>query len=80
MKGWLVILSVCVCLGTAHGQMEDWTLDVRLLSSISAGRPPLGEGTGVEWPSVGGHRRRPSGPLGPARNPELWRFRAPQVG
>ncbi len=46
MKGWLVILSVCVCLGTAHGQMEDWTLDVRLLSSISAGRPPLGEGTG----------------------------------
>jgi len=41
-------LMVAMAWATSHaqGQQEDWSLDVRLLTSLSVGRPALGEGVG----------------------------------
>jgi len=42
----LLLLAVVGAALNAQGQQENWTLDVRLLTSLPLGRPALGEGSG----------------------------------
>ena len=42
----LLVLAMCVAVVSAQGQEEDWTLDVRLITSLPVGRPDLGDGAG----------------------------------
>lgn len=49
MRGALRWISLLASMGAVvgvQGQQEDWTLDVRLLTSLPLGRPSLGDGTG----------------------------------
>jgi hypothetical protein len=46
MMRWAAILCVSLCTSGVWAQSEPWSLDVRLLTSLSVGRPAAGEGVG----------------------------------